>query len=82
MVAETRMRMIKVAAAGITSASVVTRLLDGMVIGVGVGVGVEVEFDIKLHLLDLTLASCAGADVNELVNGGTVRAEVRQSREA
>ena len=53
MEAETRMRMIKVAAAGITSASVVTRLLDGMVIGVGVGV--EVEFDIKLHLLDLTL---------------------------
>ena len=47
-----------------------------------VGVGVEVEFDIKLHLLDLTLASCAGADVNELVNGGMVRAEVRQSREA
>ena len=80
MVAETRMRMIKVAAAGITSASVVTRLLDGMVIGVGVGV--EVEFDIKLHLLDLTLASCAGADVNELVNGGMVRAEVRQSIEA
>ena len=60
----------------------VRRHVSGGGAGVGVGVGVEVEFDIKLHLLDLTLASCAGADVNELVNGGMVRAEVRQSREA